>query len=605
MKKITLITTALLCLAAPAVVAANSNRGAANSPAVVGAKHQEAAKEAVKAVERQAVWPKGKMPDFQEHQIAAMTNEVADKQFKPEKHRTAYLEWYEAPKNPNGGCAILISGGSYQNCCDVGLIELWKERFTELGFQCVNFVYRTPRPVGLPIYQTAWEDGQRAVRMVRSQAAKRGFDPEKIGTVSMSAGSHLALLLAGNSQTKAYTGIDKLDSIPCHINWAIVNAPAYVTTDGETGTKATMEGYGKDVTISDVFNFDSKTCPMSLHHGGADPYSPNGSTLVYRELRKRGIPAELHLYPNQGHGAFGLERGVEFLCQLGFLGELQPEEKLMDRYSEDLYEDCSRTIKENIWPEGKTPNFQEHQCTPYIEWHFPKELKTTAIQIVYAGGAYEFNHPEDFEVAPIKRFLNERGMTVVVMKYRTPRPEGLAKHTTAWQDLQRAIRIVRSQAKDYGLDPDRIGIMGSSAGGHLTLMGVTSSLHNSYLPVDKVDKLPCNVQWGIGIYPAYALTDGAEEPNANGGNYDSAVLVPEFSFDLKTAPMLLIHGDSDGWAAMNSVKVWEKMRSMGIQCELHTLATRVHCFQRNASPGTGSYTWMERIEEYLREMGAL
>ena len=233
------------------------------------------------AWERESVWPKGKMPDAQDHQIAAMTNEVSEKGFKPEKHKVAYLEWFEAPDESvrNGACMILISGGGYFNCCDVGLIDYWHKELTKRGVQCVNFVYRTPRPVGLPIYQTAWEDGQRAVRLVRSEAAKRGFDPEKIGTVSMSAGSHLALMLATSSQTPAYEPIDKIDEIPCHINWAIVNAPAYATTDGETGTPSLREGYGTDVTLSDAFRFDEKTCPMSLHHGGLDPYSPNASTL--------------------------------------------------------------------------------------------------------------------------------------------------------------------------------------------------------------------------------------------------------------------------------------------------------------------------------------
>jgi acetyl esterase/lipase len=480
-------------------------------------------------------------------------------------------------------------------------IKKWRERFTELGFQCVNFVYRTPRPEGLPIYQTAWEDGQRAVRMVRSEAAKRGFDPEKIGVISMSAGSHLALLLATSSQTPAYAPIDKLDSLPCHINWAVVNAPAYVTTDGEAGTPATLQGYGKDVRLSSLFKFDEKTCPMSLHHGGKDQYSPNGSTLIYRELRKRKIPAEVHLFPNKAHGAFGLERGVEFMRQMGYMGKLQPEVRLMDRYASD--DARSEKVTENVWPEGKMPNRQANQCEPYIEWHFPKELKTKAIQIIYSGGSYNGSKPDSFEVAPARRYLNERGMTVVTLKYRVPRPlpeSGLAKHTTAWQDLQRTIRIVRSKAQSLGLDPKQIGIMGSSAGGHLTLMGVTSSLHQSYLPIDDIDKQPCNVQWGIAIYPAYGLTDGAERGNTTGGNSDEAVLVPEFSFDLKTAPMLFIHGDADGWAAMNSVKAWEKLRAMGIQSELHTLATRKHCFQRTASPGTGSYTWLDRIGDFLQ-----
>ena len=551
------------------------------------------------AGEREKIWPKNRMPHAQEHQIAAMTDECQKEGFNPAKNRTAYIEWFDAPAVPNGGCMILISGGAYNSCCDVWLVNEWNRVFTELGFQCVNFVYRTPRPVGLPIYQTAWEDGQRAVRMVRSQAEKRGFDPEKIGTISMSAGSHLALLLGTSSQTPAYDKIDKLDDVPCHINWAIVNAPAYGTTDAEDGTPSRRQGYGSDVFLSDVFKFDDHTCPMSLHHGGVDIYAPHTSTLVYRKLRSMGIPAELHLYADEGHGAFGLERGIEFITQMGFVGEPAPAVELMSRFA-DAHETY---FKEDIWPEGKMPDMQDHQCHPYIEWYIPKDLKTKAIQIIYSGGSYEGNDPDGFEVAPARRYLNEKGMAVVTMKYRTPRPKGLAKHTTAWQDLQRAIRVVRSKAAQFGLDPDKIGIMGSSAGGHLTLMGVTSSRHQPYLGVDDLERLPCNVQWGIGIYPAYALTDGADGENTHGGNRDCDVLVPEFSFDLDTAPMLFIHGDADGYAAMNSVKTWEKMASMGIQSELHTLATRYHCFQAWASPGTGSYTFLDRIWDFLTSKG--
>ena len=556
------------------------------------------------AQERQTVWPKGKMPDKQDHQIAAMTNETSQKDFKADKHRVAYLEWFDAPAKDihNGGCMILISGGSYQNCCDVGLIKKWNEEFTKLGFQCVNFVYRTPRPVGLPIYQSAWEDGQRAVRMVRSQAKKRGFNPEKIGVISMSAGSHLGLLLATSSQTPAYKAVDKLDTTSCHINWAIINAPAYGTTDAESGTPAIRQGYGSDVKLSKVFKFDSRTCPMSLHHGGTDIYAPQTSTLVYRQLRRMKVPAELHLYADKGHGAFGLERGIEFMRQMGFITPLEKEEKLMDRFASDEHR-ASHT-KANIWPEGKMPDVQPGQCTPYMEWHMPKQLKTKAIQIIYSGGAYTGNDPDGFEVAPARRYLNEKGMAVVTLKYRTPRPTtGLAKHTTAWQDLQRTVKLVRKEAESRGLDPNRIGIMGCSAGGHLTLMGVTSSRHQSYWPIDDTDKLSCKVQWGVGIYPAYALTDGLDSPNSGGGNEDDAVLAPEFSFDLDTAPMVFVHGDADGWAAMNSVKTWEKMVQMGIQSDLHTLATRNHCFQNSAAPGTGSYTYMDRIWEFLTAKG--
>ena len=555
----------------------------------------------VSAAKIETVWPKGKMPHRQAHQIAAMLDEASAEGFCPDKHREAYIEWMPAPEKGvrTDACMILISGGGYFSCCDVGLVDEWNRRFTQEGIQCVKFVYRTPRPQGLPIYQTAWEDAQRAVRLIRSQARKRGINPEKIGVVSQSAGSHLALLLATSSQTPAYEPIDALDTISCHINWAIVNSPAYVTTDAEEGTPATRQGYGVDVKLSSIYKFDARTCPMSLHHGGADEYSPNGSTLIYRELRKRGIPAELHLYPGRPHGAYGLERGVEFMRQMDFYRPLEPEVDIMQRYDSD--DACAKTVETDVWPEGKMPDAREKQCKPLIKWYFPKEKKTDAIQIIYSGGSYMGNDWNGFEVAPARRYLNQLGMTVVTICYRTPRPEGLPKHVTAWQDLQRAIRTVRSEASKYGLDGNQVGIMGSSAGGHLTLMGVTSSMHQSYLPMDDIDRIPCNVQWGIGIYPAYVLKDGADGHNSHGGNTDEDTLVPEFSFDLQTAPMLFIHGDADGYASMGSVKVWEKMRSMGIQSELHTLALRQHCFQRKASPGTGSYTWLDRIAEYLRD----
>lgn len=567
------------------------------------------------AAERVALWPEGKIPNFQSQQIAATTQEVRAPGFKPAEHVMPHLDWYDAPAEKNGACMLLISGGAYQKCGDGEWIDRVAKKLTGLGYVCVNLTYRTPRPQGLPIYQSGWEDGQRAVRLVRNEAQKRGFDPDKIGALGFSAGSHLTVLLATSSLTPAYVAVDGLDQLPCHVNWAVPIYTAYALTDGLTGPN-TRDGDAIDVKLSDVFKFDAKTCPMALFHGGVDAYSPNGSTQIYRQLRRMKIPAEIHLFADRPHGFMGdpgkgeqgtaydhwFDRVAEFLRQMNFDGRLGAEEDLMARYPND--DARGEYQKKPLWPEGKMPDVQAKQCQPYLEWHMPKELKTKAIQIIYSGGAYGGNAPDGFEVAPTRRFLNEKGMVVVTMKYRTPRPQGdLAKHTTAWQDLQRAIRIVRSEAAAKGLDPDRIGIMGSSAGGHLTLMGATSSKRSSYAPIDDLDKLPCNVQWAVAIYPAYGLSDGAQSPNAKGGNEDDARLVPEFSFDLATCPMLFIHGDADNWAAMNSVKCWEQLRRMGIQSDLHTLVGRGHCFQRKAAPGTGSYTWMERIWEFMNHKG--
>ena len=557
----------------------------------------------------QALWPEGKIPDFQERQIAAMTD-VAGRYdvgkpkegFVAAEHRMPYLDWHEAPAANvrNGGCMILVSGGSYQCCCDVGLVKMWREKLTALGFQCVNLVYRTPRPQGLPVYQSAWEDGQRAVRLVRSQAEKYGFDPEKIGVIGMSAGGHLACLLATSALTPAYEKVDALDDVPCHVNWAIANAPAYNTLNAAKGDPTPKDGTSVVPTINPCFKFDAKTCPISFHHGGTDEYSPNGSTLCYRELRKRKIPAELHLYADKPHGAHGFDRAVEFMRQMGYLGKLAHEQAMDHRMMPDA---TVRTEKEPLWPAGKTPDVSpNHPYDPYLVWYVPEKLTTKAIQVIVPGGGYSFCNFNG-EGTPVAHYLNGMGMTAVVVMYRCPRPEGRAKHASAWQDAQRAVRMVRSEAPARGLDPDRIGIMGFSAGGHLTLMTATNAKTPAYAPVDPIDRLACNVQWAVPVYPAYALTDGADVPNVNGGNLDDAVPVPEFSFDDQTPPMCFFHGDADVWAAMNSVKCWERLRMMGRQCDLHTLATRGHCFQIRASPGTGSYTWLDQLWDFMTRKG--
>jgi len=236
---------------------------------------------------------------------------------------------------------------------------------------------------------------------------------------------------------------------------------------------------------------------------------------------------------------------------------------------------------------------------PYIEWHIPSNLTTKAVQLIWSGGSYNRSEPDGYEVAPIRRYLNAKGIAVVTLCYRHPRPQRVAKHTTAWQDAQRAIRIVRHEAPARGLDPNRIGIMGSSAGGHLAILCATSSRVNAYYPIDDIDGESCAVQWAIPIYPAYSLTDGQENPNKHGGNDMGDALAPEFVFDPSTPPMLLMHGDGDGWSAMNSVRTWEQLRRMGIQGELHTLVKRGHCFQKKASPGTASYTRMERVRDFI------
>ena len=569
-----------------------------------------------KPYERAYIWPEGKMPDAQPHQIAAKTGEKKAPGFKADDFRRPYIDWYAPnPDCKTDLCVMTISGGGFYTCCDAERLQPAIDRLVKAGITVADVTYRTPRPKGLPIHQSAWEDVQRAVRVVRSEAVKRGFNPEKIGATGISAGSKALLLVATSSLTPAYEPVDEIDKLPCSLLFAIPQAPAYVLTDGQ-GTPNTRDGDAPDVKLVPELKFDEKTCPMCFFQGGIDEYSPFGTTQIYRQLRRMKIPAGVHLFADRWHGFHGdmnkgdeatgwdhwFHRAEEFIRQMNYDGRLGETRKLMHRYVDNR--DRLRCERENIWPDGKTPPGYTNQCTPYIEWHIPLERKTQAIQIIFSGGGYHWNMPDLDEVAPARRYLNAKGMTVVTLKYRAPRPAGgLAKHTSAWQDLQRAVRIVRSKAAEKGLDPNRIGIMGGSAGGHLALMGATSSRHLSYAPVDEIDKVPCNVQWGVAVYPAYTLTDGVDCKNTNGGNGDEDRLVPEFSFDLDTCPVLFLHGDADGYSAMASVKAWEQLRRMGVQGEVHTFATREHCFQCKAAPGTGSYTYLDRIWEFMNHKG--
>ena len=201
----------------------------------------------------------------------------------------------------------------------------------------------------------------------------------------------------------------------------------------------------------------------------------------------------------------------------------------------------------------------------------------------------------------LTRFFNERGVTVVVLNYRVPRPKNGPKHLPAWQDAQRVIRVVRSRADEWGIDPEKIGALGLSAGGHLTLMAATSSQTASYDPLDDVDKYPCHLNFAIPVYPAYVLEDGANGPNAKRG-IDSPT-VADFAFDDKTPPMCLLHGDADAYSPNGSVAVYAKLRKMGISAELHIYANVPHGFVGNPPSGKPVDDWLNRVDAWRKKIG--
>ncbi|MDO4569977.1 MAG: alpha/beta hydrolase [Planctomycetia bacterium] len=252
----------------------------------------------------------------------------------------------------------------------------------------------------------------------------------------------------------------------------------------------------------------------------------------------------------------------------------------------------------NVWS-GLAPGESADAVAPTLELWLPAEKTSDTCMVVFPGGGYQML-AYDHEGDKIARFWNSKGIVTVVLKYRVPRRPGVPKHLAAWQDAQRTIRFVRAHAEEWGINPEKIGVMGFSAGGHLTLMTSTTSQTAAYEPTDELDKLPCHVNFAIPVYPAYVLEDGANGRNAGKGN--NSTMVNDFAFDAKTPPMCLIHGDSDAYSPMNSVAVYHKLRTMDIPAELHIYATIPHGFGGNPTDNHVG-DWLNRVYEWMKVIG--
>lgn len=257
-----------------------------------------------------------------------------------------------------------------------------------------------------------------------------------------------------------------------------------------------------------------------------------------------------------------------------------------------------------LWEEGRIPSSQSGQSRAELVCEIPPTRTTRACLIIAPGGAYTHLAWER-EFVPARDYFLSKGLTVVGLRYRVPRPEGLPKHATALQDAQRAIRLVRANAAVWDLDPDRIGMMGFSAGGHLAMLAAFSSTSPSYSPVDEKDSLPCRLNFVIPVYPAYVLADAMEEPNPNRGNDLSVGFDPALLFDSSSPPACFLHGDADSYTAMGSVRAWLKLRQMGVSAELHVFALEGHAFFDGAAAGTPAAKWKDRVWEWLVKAGLL
>lgn len=252
-----------------------------------------------------------------------------------------------------------------------------------------------------------------------------------------------------------------------------------------------------------------------------------------------------------------------------------------------------------IWP-GPAPGETGETAAPELVRFKPAIQRSDASLIVFPGGGYRFLS-YDFEGTAIAQFFNAQGMNVVVLKYRVPRRNGLPKHLPAWQDAQRTIRQVRAKADEWKIDPEKIGVIGFSAGGHLALMAATSSLTPAYEPIDPLDQIPCHVNYAVPVYPAYVFAEKAD--NMGEGEQDDGPITKDFVFDARTPPICLIHGDrDDDCSPAGSIAVYQRLRAMKISTELHVYAGAGHGF--GARPNDEHLgDWLNRVCAWMKGTG--
>jgi acetyl esterase/lipase len=202
--------------------------------------------------------------------------------------------------------------------------------------------------------------------------------------------------------------------------------------------------------------------------------------------------------------------------------------------------------------------------------------------IVCPGGGYNILaiDKEGYEVA---EWLNKLGFTAFVLQYRVPN-----KQTEALYDVQRAMRIIRSKASQWGLNTNKLGVMGFSAGGSLSARAGTRFAVKSYPGEDVLDSLSCRPDFALLIYPAY-LDKG-----------DNRSLTPELIIGSNTPPMF-IFATADDTHGNSALVMAAALRDHKIAVELHFMANGGHGY--GLRPGNiAAETWPKLAEIWLKQL---
>jgi acetyl esterase/lipase len=230
--------------------------------------------------------------------------------------------------------------------------------------------------------------------------------------------------------------------------------------------------------------------------------------------------------------------------------------------------------------------------TPELHVFLPPEDKRNGTSVVILpGGGYHIL-AWDLEGTEVAEWLNSIGVAAMVLKYRVPRrAENPAE--MAVQDAQRALSLVRSKAKDWGLASDRVGVLGFSAGGNAASLVAVNNAERIYDAVDAVDEIAFRPDFGVIIYGAWMADDKTGE------------LKPEFKVTKETPPIFFAHAADDHVKCEGSIAMFLALKNLGIPSELHIYDAGGHGYGLRHDEQFPVTTWPARCAEWFARHGWL
>ncbi len=226
--------------------------------------------------------------------------------------------------------------------------------------------------------------------------------------------------------------------------------------------------------------------------------------------------------------------------------------------------------------------------SPTLTVYRPSDEKNSgAAVIVFPGGGYRIL-AFDLEGTEICEWLNSIGVTALLVKYRVPEAAGVPRYQAPLQDAQRAMGLVRTHAAEWKLDPQRIGVLGFSAGGHLSATLLQNSAQRTYPRVDAADDANCRPDYAILIYPAYlSVADKGQE------------IAPEVQPAASTPPLFIVQAEDDHSFVPGTLLYYRALVSAKVSAELHIYETGGHGYglRPTSAPVTG---WPHLAEAWLR-----